>query len=105
MMKLKIKLLKWTVILMAAGVFISGCASKQKKIKTEDREKYLISSGFKKMLADTGEKLDHLKKMPQREIFNKEWTAHSILCGPIINLVIVYIMAMKMPTRPISKFY
>ena len=52
--------------------FHSRVCFQPKKIKTEDREKYLISSGFKKMIADTDEKLDHLKKMPQREVFNKE---------------------------------
>ena len=71
-MKLKTMLSKSTLIFIAVGVFISGCAPSQKKITVDDREKYLISAGFKKLFADTDEKLDHLKKMPQREIFNKE---------------------------------
>ena len=70
-MKFKTNWLKSTVMIMALGVFITGCASSQ-KTKAVDRERYLTSAGFKKMLADTQEKLDHLKKMPQREIFNKE---------------------------------
>jgi hypothetical protein len=71
MMKFAIKWHKSIVMIMALGVFITGCASSPKE-KAIEREKYLISSGFKKMLADTEEKVDHLKKMPQREIFNKE---------------------------------
>jgi hypothetical protein len=71
MMKLKIKWLKSTVMILALGILITGCASSP-KTKAVDREKYLISSGFKKILADTDEKLDHLKKMPQHEIFNLE---------------------------------
>ena len=58
-------------MILALGVFITGCASSQ-KTKAVDRELYLTSAGFKKMLADTEEKLGHLKKMPQRDIFNIE---------------------------------
>ncbi len=59
------------VMILALGVLVTGCASSQ-KTKAADREKYLISAGFKTILADTEEKLGHLKKMPQREIFNLE---------------------------------
>ena len=70
-MELKLKWLKSTVIILALGVLITGCASSQ-KTKAVDREQYLTSAGFRKILADTQEKLDHLQKMPQRDIFNIE---------------------------------
>ena len=58
-------------MILSLGVLITGCASSQ-KTKAVDREQYLTSAGFRKILADTQEKLDHLKKMPQRDIFNIE---------------------------------
>ena len=70
-MEFKKKWLNSAVMILALGVLVTGCASSQ-KTKAVDREKYLISAGFKKILADTEEKLGHLKKMPQREIFNLE---------------------------------
>jgi len=70
-MEFKKKWLNSAVMILALGVLVTGCASSQ-KTKAVDREKYLISAGFKKILADTEEKLGHLKKMPRREIFNLE---------------------------------
>lgn len=51
-------------------VALIGCAStaKQKKM---DMRRLLKASGFSKAVADTPEKLDQLKKLPQRKI-----TAH-----------------------------
>lgn len=70
-MELKTRWLKSILIILALGVLITGCASSQ-KTKAVDRELYLTSAGFKKILADTEEKLGHLRKMPQRDIFNIE---------------------------------
>lgn len=70
-MKRYIKRLKWCLIFLAFGIFITGCASSPKK-KAVDIEKHLTSAGFKKMVADSQEKLDHLKTLPQRKFFKKE---------------------------------
>ena len=44
-----------------------GCASSATQ-KRVDMGKLLTASGFKKAVADTPEKLDQLKKLPQRKI-------------------------------------
>jgi hypothetical protein len=48
-----------------------ACASTG-NIKRADMEKLLRASGFKMGIADTAEKLAHLKKLPQREIVPHE---------------------------------
>ena len=70
-MELKKNRLKSIVMILALGVFLTGCATSPKN-KAIDKEKLLVSAGFQKMLGDTQEKLDHLKEMPQRKIFKKE---------------------------------
>ncbi len=48
-----------------------GCASSATQ-KRVDMGKLLTASGFKKAVADTPEKLDQLKKLPQRKITARE---------------------------------
>ena len=70
-MERKTTWLKLIVVILALGVFLSGCAASQNK-KAMNKDKLLPEAGFQKMLADTEEKLDHLKEMPQRIFFKKE---------------------------------
>jgi len=58
---------KVTVIITVLGITLAGCASMRTKkvIKTED---LLTKAGFQMRLADTPEKLAHLKTLPQRKI-------------------------------------
>lgn len=70
-MERKTTRLKMTVMLLALVFFPSGCASTQNN-KAINQEQLLASAGFRKKLADTQEKLDHLKDMPQRKLFQQE---------------------------------
>ena len=70
-MERKTTWLKLIVMTLSLGVFLTGCATSQKN-KAIDKEQLLASAGFQKKLADSQEKLDHLKEMPQLKIFKKE---------------------------------
>ena len=58
---------KVTVNSTVLGITLAGCASMRTKkvIKTEE---LLTKAGFQMRLADTTEKLAHLKTLPQRKI-------------------------------------
>jgi hypothetical protein len=60
------KLVKSIVVLMLP-VPIIACASTT-TLQPADVEKLLLASGFTKAVADTPEKLDQLKKLPQRKL-------------------------------------
>ena len=57
------------VLIMSLG-FLAGCATT--KEKAIDTESLLVSAGFKMLPADTNAKLDHLKTLPQRQMFRQE---------------------------------
>ena len=52
-------------------VLLISCASTKGSQKV-DMEKLLDSAGFKKAVADTPEKLDQLKKLPQRKVVSHQ---------------------------------
>jgi hypothetical protein len=64
--KLGLKISMLILASMLAVVFVS-CAS-TKGSQRVDMGKLLYSAGFKKAVADTPEKLDQLKKLPQRKV-------------------------------------
>ncbi len=53
------------------SIALIGCASSATQKRVE-MGKLLTASGFKKAVADTPEKLDQLKKLPQRKITARE---------------------------------
>jgi hypothetical protein len=55
---------KGLVLLMVLGIAFSGCAGR----KAIEQERMLVASGFGMKLADTPEKLQHLKTLTQRKI-------------------------------------
>ncbi len=59
--------LKWMVITIILSVFLVSCAALQKNDVT-DVEGLLTQAGFKKRLADTPQKLAHLKTLAQRKL-------------------------------------
>ena len=59
------------VMILGLTLILSGCATSPDQ-KSINKQELLASAGFKKMLADTEEKLDHLKAMPQRKFFKKK---------------------------------
>ena len=58
--------LKYFVATMILAVVFAGCAALQKNDAT-DVEGLLTQAGFKKMVADTPEKLAHLQTLAQRK--------------------------------------
>ena len=58
---------KKAIMLLIAGVAMTGCAAIEKSNAT-DTEQMLAASGFKMKIADTPEKLAHVKSMQQREV-------------------------------------
>ena len=59
-----------SILMMMSLVFLSGCATS--KDQAIDTEQLLSSAGFKRMSADTSDKLNHLKTLPQRQMFRQE---------------------------------
>ncbi len=65
---------KWwnvPVILAALGLVLGGCAALQKNA-VRDVEGLLARAGFRKILADTPQKLAHLKSLPQQRLVHHE---------------------------------
>lgn len=60
---------KW-ILMVLSFVFLSGCATS--KDQAIDMEQLLASAGFKMMSSDTTAKFDHLKTLPQRQMFRQE---------------------------------
>jgi len=57
--------------ILVMGLAVAGCAVFQKS-STTDTEGMLSAAGFKVKLADTPEKLSHLKTLPQHRVFPQE---------------------------------
>ena len=70
-MKKQITRIRSILILVSTVILISGCAA-MKKNAAEDSGKMLSASGFKMQLANTPEKLAHLKTLTQRKIVTHE---------------------------------
>lgn len=70
---MKWKTISWKAVLCltAVGVLLAGCATTD-KLSNVDQERVLAAAGFQVKFADTPEKLEHLKTLPQRQIFVKE---------------------------------
>ena len=66
-MKQKAVWLKSVVITTALGIALAGCAGMQNK-KAIQVERLLAASGFQMKLADTPQKLAHLKTLTQRKL-------------------------------------
>ena len=62
---------KAVLTLTAIGVLLAGCATTG-KLSTADQERVLAAAGFQVKFADTPEKMELLKSLPQRKIFVKE---------------------------------
>jgi len=71
MMKFKRNCGKSVVMIGCLAFFLAGCGTSPNK-KSINKQELLASAGFKKMTADTDEKLEHLKEMPQRKFFKRE---------------------------------
>ena len=56
-----------TAITAVLGIALTACVSTQ-QTEAIDKERMLAASGFQIKLADTDEKLDHLKTLPQRKL-------------------------------------
>jgi hypothetical protein len=59
------------VVMTALGLALAGCAALNKNSVT-DVEGLLTRAGFSKMVADTPEKLAHLKSLPQHKFIAHE---------------------------------
>jgi hypothetical protein len=59
-----------SILMIMSFVFLAGCATG--KDKAIDTDNLLVSAGFKMMSADTTGKFDHLKTLPQRQMFRQE---------------------------------
>ena len=59
------------IVLAALGLVLAGCAALQKNDVT-DVEGLLAKAGFRKMVADTPQKLAHLKSLPQHKLIHHE---------------------------------
>ncbi|MFH1953439.1 MAG: hypothetical protein ABIL06_17700 [Pseudomonadota bacterium] len=55
------------IVLAALGLVLGGCVSLQKNT-VADVEGLLARAGFRKMVADTPQKLAHLKTLPQHKL-------------------------------------
>ena len=51
-----------------ASCYLLGCATTSPKEKAFDAENHLVSAGFTYKVADTAEKLEKLKSLPQRKL-------------------------------------
>jgi predicted MarR family transcription regulator len=67
---IKVRLLKGFSIAILSGFLISCAAIKAQN--AEDKEQLLAAAGFKMQLADTPEKLAHLKTLTQQKIVTHE---------------------------------
>jgi predicted MarR family transcription regulator len=67
---IKVRLLKGLSIAILSGFLISCAAIKAQN--AEDKEQLLAAAGFKMQLADTPEKLAHLKTLTQQKIVTHE---------------------------------
>jgi len=56
-----------TVIVIGLGIILAGCAAIQNQ-KAIEMERLLAAAGFQMRLADTPEKLRHLKTLTQRKL-------------------------------------
>lgn len=59
--------LKWIIVFAGLALGLSACAAIQNQ-NAMDTERLLAASGFQMRLADTPEKLDHLKTLTQRKL-------------------------------------
>lgn len=59
--------LRSIVVITALGIALAGCASIEKSRAT-DTEQKLAAAGFKMKVADSPEKLAHLKTLTQRKV-------------------------------------
>ena len=66
-MKLKV----WVIGIIGLGIIFSGCAIFQSS-SVKDTEEMLSVAGFKVKLADTPEKLEHLKGLSQHKLIPRE---------------------------------
>jgi hypothetical protein len=53
---------------LCTAFYLLGCATTSPKEKAFDAEKLLVSAGFTYKVADTAEKLEKLKSLPQRKL-------------------------------------
>lgn len=53
---------------LCTAFYLLGCATTSTKEKAFDAEKLLVSAGFTYKVADTAEKLEKLKSLPQRKL-------------------------------------
>ena len=58
---------KWMVVVACFGLIFSGCAAIQNQ-NAMDTERVLAAAGFQMRMADTPEKLTHLKTLTQRNL-------------------------------------
>ncbi|MCD6307062.1 MAG: hypothetical protein J7M32_12360 [Deltaproteobacteria bacterium] len=63
--------LKWLAVLAGFGLALSACAAIQNQ-NAINTERLLAASGFQMRLADTHEKLEHLKTLTQRRLVPHE---------------------------------
>jgi hypothetical protein len=56
------------IIIIMIIFALAGC-SRTKGLQVLDTEHFLIAAGFQMQLADTPEKLKHLKTLPQKKVF------------------------------------
>jgi hypothetical protein len=70
-MKEKILWLKFVAVILASGIALAGCAAVEKS-NAQDTQQMLAAAGFKMKLADTPEKLAHLKTLTQRKVVPHE---------------------------------
>lgn len=63
---------RYAVVVAVLVMLLSGCAANQQKQESQGLERLLISAGFQMKLADTPEKLEHLKTLPQRKFFRHQ---------------------------------
>jgi len=68
---MKINLLNTAALLFMTGLGLLGCASVAES-NIHDTRKELSRAGFKKLEADTPEKLTHLKTLPQLEVTSRK---------------------------------
>lgn len=66
-MKKNIAWLKSIAVITVLGIGLAGCAAIQKSDATST-EQLLVAAGFKMQLADTPEKVAHLKTLTQRKV-------------------------------------
>ena len=66
-MKKKIVWFNTLAVIMVLGIALAGCATVEKS-NAQDTQQMLAAAGFKMKLADTPEKLAHLKTLTQRKV-------------------------------------